>query len=151
MKKLINLKFDKIIQKKISNNCSFLGICVGYQVLFNGSSEHGMHEGLNIIKGKFVNFIDENKNIKIPHVGWNECKLINKNELFYEIKDNSDFYFTHSYILKDFDKENIASKTNYIVDFVSAVNFKNVYGVQFHPEKSQLNGLKLLKNFNERC
>ncbi len=151
MKKLKNLKFDKIILDKINNNCSFLGICVGYQVLFYESNEHGKHSGLSLVKGKFVNFKDKNKKIKVPHVGWNECKIINNNNLFYKITDNSDFYFTHSYILKDFNKDCVITKTNYNLNFVSAINYKNIYGVQFHPEKSQLNGMKLLKNFYERC
>lgn len=151
MKKLKKLNFDKIILDKINNNSSFLGICVGYQVLSYGSNEHGMCKGLNLLKGRFVNFRDECKELKVPHVGWNECKLKNNNNLFYGIRDNSDFYFTHSYILKDYDEENVLAKTNYNINFISAVNIDNVYGVQFHPEKSQLNGLRLLKNFYERC
>ena len=88
---------------------------------------------------------------KVPHVGWNECKIINKNNLFHGINDNSDFYFTHSYFLKNYEIDNVLSKTNYGVDFVSSVNLKNLYGVQFHPEKSQISGLNILKNFYERC
>ena len=84
-------------------------------------------------------------------MGWNECNLINKNELFYEVKNNSDFYFTHSYYLENCPDNNIISKTSYGAEFVSAVNKDNLYGVQFHPEKSQINGLKILKNFYERC
>ena len=151
MNKLKRNKFDKIILEKVNKNCSFLGICAGYQVLFYESTEHGHHTGLNLIKGKFISFRDKKKKIKVPHVGWNECEIINNNNLFYNIPNNSDFYFTHTYILKNFDEDNVITKTNYHLDFVSSINYKNIYGVQFHPEKSQLNGLKLLKNFYERC
>ena len=99
------------------------------------------------MNGNIINFKDYNNKIKIPHVGWNECNLINKNELFYEVKNNSDFYFTHSYYLENCPDNNIISKTSYGAEFVSAVNKDNLYGVQFHPEKSQINGLKILKNF----
>ena len=95
----------------------------------------------------FINFKDEKKIIKVPHVGWNECNILNKNKLFENIKDGSDFYFTHSYFLKNYENSNVISKTKYNLDFVSSINYKNIYGVQFHPEKSQLNGLKILKNF----
>tara|TARA_Y200000002_G_C22626589_1_gene640566 strand:+ start:99 stop:713 length:615 start_codon:yes stop_codon:yes gene_type:complete len=151
MKKINENKIDKIICEKLKKNTSILGVCVGFQVLFDRSYEHGNHPGLGILKGEFVNFKDKLNNIKVPHVGWNECKILNKNNLFYQIKDNSDFYFTHSYFLKGFDKNDIISETMYNFKFVSVINHKNIYGVQFHPEKSQSNGLKILKNFYERC
>ena len=137
--------------KKIKNNCSILGVCIGYQILFEGSNEHGNCEGLKLFKGDFENFKNLNKSIKVPHVGWNECSIIKKNKLFENIENYSDFYFTHSYYLKNYNIENVISKTNYDFNFVSAVNNNNIYGVQFHPEKSQSNGLKILKNFYESC
>ena len=126
-------------------------MCVGFQILFSSSNEHGDYKGLELLKGNFVNFKDKDINIKVPHVGWNECDIINKNQLFHGIKNNSDFYFTHSYYLKDYNIENVVSQTKYELDFVSAINKENIYGVQFHPEKSQSNGLQILKNFYERC
>lgn len=151
MKKIKNRNIDKIILKKIKNNCSILGVCIGYQILFEGSNEHGNCEGLKLFKGDFENFKNLNKSIKVPHVGWNECSIIKKNKLFENIENYSDFYFTHSYYLKNYNIENVISKTNYDFNFVSAVNNNNIYGVQFHPEKSQSNGLKILKNFYESC
>ena len=151
MKKIRDKNLDKLILDKLKKNCSVLGVCVGFQVLFAESNEHGYCKGLNLLKGNFINFKDEKKIIKVPHVGWNECNILNKNKLFENIKDGSDFYFTHSYFLKNYESSNVISKTKYNLDFVSSINYKNIYGVQFHPEKSQLNGLKILKNFYEVC
>ena len=151
MKKIREKNMDKTILTKIGKNVPILGVCVGFQILFSGSNEHGDCSGLDLIKGNFINFKDENKKIKVPHVGWNECKILNKNKLFQDIEDNSDFYFTHSYYLKNYNIENVITKTMYHLNFVSSINKKNIYGVQFHPEKSQLNGLKIIKNFYERC
>jgi glutamine amidotransferase len=151
MDKMKEKNIDKIILEKIKKNTSILGVCVGFQILFRESNEHGSSIGLNILDGNFINFKDEKKNIKVPHVGWNECKIVNKNKLFEGINNYSDFYFTHSYFLKNYLKEDVISETNYDIKFVSAINKNNIYGVQFHPEKSQANGLKILKNFYERC
>jgi len=151
MAKLNSSGISKIILNKIENNIPILGVCVGFQVLFSESSEHGKSKGLNILNGKIINFKDISKQIKVPHVGWNECQIINKENFLYGINDFSDFYFTHSYFLKECNEKNIISKTNYGINFASAVKKNNVYGVQFHPEKSQSNGLKILKNFYERC
>ena len=84
-------------------------------------------------------------------MGWNECKILNENKLFQGIKDNSDFYFTHSYYLKHYNIEDVITTTMYDINFVSSVNKENIYGVQFHPEKSQSSGLQIIKNFYERC
>ncbi len=151
MKKIEERGFKKIILNKINNKIPFLGVCVGFQVLFSESMEHGHCKGLNVINGKIVNFNEFSKNIKVPHVGWNQCKIVQKNQLFNGIENLSDFYFTHSYIVKNNLPETTIAETEYEINFVSAVMKENVYGVQFHPEKSQLNGLKVLKNFYERC
>lgn len=151
MKKINDKNLNKILVDKVKKNASILGVCVGFQILFSSSNEHGDYQGLKLLEGNFINFKEKKKNIKVPHVGWNECNIINKNQLFNDIKNNSDFYFTHSYHLKDYETKNVISKTTYELDFVSSVNKGNVYGVQFHPEKSQINGLQILKNFYERC
>ena len=151
MNKINNNKIDKIIKSKIENRVPILGICVGFQVFFSESNEHGVMNGLKILDGKIKNFKDFSNEIKTPHVGWNECKIINNNKLFFGIEDKSDFYFTHSHLLKNCSKQDIVSSTNYEIEFISSVNKSNIYGVQFHPEKSQANGLKLLKNFYEFC
>ena len=150
-KRVIDTGIDKILLEKVEKKQSILGICVGFQVLFSSSSEHGYSKGLNILDGSFQNFSEIKKEIPIPHVGWNECVYNKKNNLFYDIKNKSDYYFTHSYFLNNCNENYIISKTKYHLDFVSAINYENIYGVQFHPEKSQLNGLKIIKNFCERC
>tara|TARA_B100000787_G_C16193221_1_gene298880 strand:+ start:606 stop:1220 length:615 start_codon:yes stop_codon:yes gene_type:complete len=151
MSKITKNQIDKIIKSKIESKIPILGVCVGFQVFFSESNEHGITKGLQILDGKIKNFKDFSNEIKTPHVGWNECKIVNNDKLFYEIEDKSDFYFTHSYFLEDCPKQNITSRTSYDVEFVSSINKDNIYGVQFHPEKSQANGLKLLKNFYEFC
>ena len=151
MEKIKTNKVDKILDDKLSKNVPILGICVGFQVLFDKSYEFGENKGLSYLSGDIESFENYSKSIKIPHVGWNECKILNNNKLFEDIENNSDFYFTHSYLLKNVNKDLILTETNYGTNFVSSVKFKNIYGVQFHPEKSQSNGLKLLKNFNDFC
>lgn len=140
-------KIDKIILEKVKKNIPLLGICLGFQILFESSGEDGKTLGLNILRGNFGHFNEISKQIKVPHTGWNECSIKKKNNLFNNILDNSDFYFSHKYYLKDFDEKIVATKTNYHIDFVSSIKSNNICGVQFHPEKSQLNGLNLLKNF----
>ena len=148
MTKLKDSGINEIIKDKVLKNIPLLGVCVGFQVLFSESNEHG---GLNILKGHILNFQDLQKTIKVPHVGWNECKIKKNNELFYNIDNSADFYFTHSFLVQNCDDEIISTITEYEISFVSSIKKKNIYGVQFHPEKSQSNGLKILKNFYERC
>ena len=147
MDKIKKGSIDKIIRDKYEKKIPILGICVGFQVLFSNSSEHGLSDGLGILEGSIINFQEVDKSIPIPHVGWNDCKIQSENNLFHKIEDKSDFYFTHSYFLKNCDKKNIISTTNYKTNFISAIQKNNLYGVQFHPEKSQNKGLNLLKNF----
>jgi len=139
MKELSGIK--NYILEHIDKGKPFLGICLGFQILFS-NSEEGREKGLSIIDEKIERF----KNIKTPHMGWNKIFVERNNVLFKEIEDESYFYFVHSYYL---DKSNyVISKTNYgDYNFVSAVQKENVFGVQFHPEKSSKNGLKLLENF----
>lgn len=146
---------DKNLVMTINNICDqnipFLGICVGYQIIFEKSFEHKITEGLGLIKGSFQIFNSEDNNIKIPHVGWNNCNILKDSKIFDGIENNSDFYFDHSYFLKSEAKDSFLSETNYEINFISSISYKNIYGVQFHPEKSQHNGLKFLKNFCENC
>ena len=151
MEKMKVTGIDKVILNKLSEGIPILGVCVGFQVLFQQSTEQGKFDGLSILDGKIDSFSTMSKNLQIPHVGWNECHYAKENPLFYEINNNTDFYFSHSFFLKEFNKNHVLCTTNYGLGFVSAVNKKNIYGVQFHPEKSQAAGLKLLKNFYELC
>jgi len=151
MNKIKNKNLDKIIKEKYKKNIPIFGICLGFQVLFSNSSESGFTEGLDFINGKIINFKEKLDTLRTPHVGWNNCSLEKKSILFENVDNNSDFYFTHSFYLDDCNKDYIISKTNYGFPFISGVEKANLYGVQFHPEKSQLSGMKVLKNFCERC
>ena len=143
---------DSKIKELYDKKYPILGICVGFQLFFEKSFEHGKNNGLKILKGEFISLNKNNKNLTIPHVGWNQCKIIDKtNKLFDGILNGSDFYFTHSFYLHNYNPQDILSITNYNHDFVSSINKDNLYGVQFHPEKSQKNGLRILKNFIEFC
>tara|TARA_Y100001958_G_C20760392_1_gene240779 strand:- start:113 stop:556 length:444 start_codon:yes stop_codon:yes gene_type:complete len=130
---------DEIINKKKP----FLGICVGMQVLFNSSEEFGNFEGLGWLKGKV-------KKIKakiLPHVGWNEIEITKENALLRNLENNKDFYFVNSFHSIPDDKNIIISETKYEEKFCSAIQKDNIFAVQFHPEKSQLAGQIILKNF----
>ena len=151
MNVLINKKIDKMILDLAKKKYPILGICLGFQILFEESEEGKKCKGLSLLRGKLINLNKKISNQQVPHIGWNECFILKKSKLFKEIKNNSDFYFAHSYILKNFNTKEVLSKTNYHYEFVSSVSKNNLYGVQFHPEKSQLNGLKLIKNFFEEC
>lgn len=151
MKKIKDRQIDKILEEKIKMKIPLLGVCVGFQVLFEKSNEFGDCKGLSFLKGEIKSFKDYSEQIKVPHVGWNECSIKKKDKLFQDIDNNSDFYFTHSYFLEKTTEANILTLTNYQIDFISSISKNNIYGVQFHPEKSQVNGLKLIKNFHDIC
>ncbi len=135
-----------VLEKKIK----ILGICVGYQALFETSNETENTDGLSILKGH-IKKISESKHLLLPHIGWNNCIIeeANKTKIFKNIKNMSDFYFCHSYALHHTENEIITSRTIYGNKFISSVSKDNIFGVQFHPEKSQLNGILLIKNFLE--
>tara|TARA_Y100000768_G_scaffold254582_1_gene193461 strand:- start:108 stop:779 length:672 start_codon:yes stop_codon:yes gene_type:complete len=126
-----------IIKKK-----PFLGICVGMQMLATNSEENGFHKGLDWIEGDIKRL--PNKNLKMPHMGWNSAKPTKENDL---IKKNDDYYFVHSYYFECKNNENILAETKYGINFASIIGKENIYGVQFHPEKSSSQGLDLIKNF----
>ncbi len=122
----------------------FLGICIGMQLLATESYENGLHQGLNWIPGQIKKL--PNKNLKMPHMGWNEVVPLkkNKNNLF--IKE-SDYYFVHSFYFDCRNQDNIVAETNYGLNFASIVFKENIYGVQFHPEKSSKQGQILIESF----
>ena len=127
-----------------------LGICVGMQLL-SDSSEEGVEDGLSWIPGKVKKFeLDWFKNKpKIPHMGWNEISVIDNNPIFNGISEKIGFYFVHSYYFEAQKKCNVISQTQYGINFHSAVQKNNIFGVQFHPEKSHSNGSILLENFSK--
>ena len=136
-----------VIANHIKNKKPFLGICLGMQLLFEESEEARESKGLGILKGVVKKF--ENKdNLKVPHMGWNQLKVKNNAcPLLKGVADNSYVYFCHSYYPKPYDGRLIAATTDYGIDFTSVLWQDNIYGVQFHPEKSQQVGLKILRNF----
>ena len=139
IKGLINELYNHAINKKKP----FLGICVGMQMLANKSEEKGHHQGLGWIEGKIKKLPD--KNLKMPHMGWNIVKPITNNNNL--IKKPEDYYFVHSYYFECTQRENILAETQYGINFSSIVAKENIYGVQFHPEKSSSQGLNLIKKF----
>lgn len=145
----INKKLPlKIISDQVLNQKKpILGICVGMQVLSSYGYEFEKYAGLGWIPGEVK--ILKNKPNKIPHVGWNNLDLKKKHKILSDIDSKDNLYFVHSYKFNAKNKENSLCTTNYNEDFSSIIYHENIYGFQFHPEKSQISGLKLLKNFIE--
>lgn len=135
----------KAIQAYIASGKPFLGVCVGLQMLFSESEEFGVSKGLDVFKGRVVKFPEGNK---VPHMGWNQIQIKKDfNPLLRGLSDGDHLYFVHSYYVVPEDKGIIAAQSNYGVDFTCMVWEKNVFGTQFHPEKSQRVGLKIYENF----
>jgi glutamine amidotransferase len=143
---LIPLLNKKVLEEKIP----VLGICLGMQ-LFSNNSEEGKLAGLKWIDAETVrfNFTGENLKLKIPHMGWNTVKLCKQSKLTSDIGEEPRFYFVHSYHVQCRNDEDALLKTFYGIEFTSALQKGNIYGVQFHPEKSHKFGMQLLKNFIE--
>jgi len=155
MRKLKDLNLIKPLINAKNNQSYILGICLGMQLLFTKSEEFEITNGLNFIKGniKKLDKFNSKLNIKLPHIGWKNCNLEffkEKISIMKNISPNDEFYFVHSYALKDYQDDLIILQSNYKnIKFPSVINFKNIYGCQFHPEKSRDAGLKLIKNFSE--
>lgn len=167
MKELTDLNLTGALVNAIKENRPYLGICLGLQVLFSEAEEFGRCRGLDIFKGRVVKFdfssgpaIKNQKpacrqarskieNLKIPHMGWNELKIKKNNPMLEGIPGSAYFYFVHSFYVVSDDKSIVATTTDYGFEFVSSICKDNIYAVQFHPEKSQTWGLKLLENFGK--
>lgn len=145
--------FVDTILKVIAEGRPFLGICVGMQLLFTDSVEFGLHSGLNLIPGHVLRFPDRmtvaGEKLKVPQMGWNQLCFKRRPPVFEGIADNSNVYFVHSYYAKPDDESVVATTTDYGFDFCSSVWKDNIVATQFHPEKSQAIGLRILKNFAE--
>ena len=147
MKKIMsNIPMNEVKEQIFNKFKPILGICVGMQVMSDHSTEFGKFKGLGWVKGKTIKFEDINE-LSLPHIGWNNVNIMKNSILFKNFDQNKDFYFLHSYIFDVFDKKNVISETFYGKNFCSALQIENIFGVQFHPEKSQITGKLLLKNF----
>lgn len=149
---IVNLKkyeiLDTLNKKVLKDKTPILGICLGMQ-LFTDWGEEGDTVGLGWIKGKTIRFKLNNK-LKVPHMGWNTINKQKSNVLLEKINSDSSFYFVHSYYVDCRDKKDILATTTYGVEFTSMIQKDNIYGSQFHPEKSHSSGLQILKNFIEK-
>jgi len=148
MKNLENTGMIDAVYKSIESGKQFLGICLGLQLLFSESEEFGCHNGLNILEGRVVRFTPGHE-FKVPHMGWNQIMIKREVPLLKGIPDNSFVYFVHSYYVIPSDKEIISTQSDYGGEFVSSVWKDNIFACQFHPEKSQEIGLRILKNFGD--
>jgi len=151
MDELEKRKLIPVIKDSAKNNKALLGICLGMQVLFEESQESDGKKGLGLLEGKVKKF--PKAEFKVPHMGWNQVKINpqNKCPLLDGLSDGVYFYFCHSYYPEPLNNHEVAATTNYGIDFASMVYSKNIFGTQFHPEKSQLAGLKIIDNFLKLC
>ncbi len=156
MKELEETELDKTLKEIIQKGTPFLGICLGFQALFDESHEFGCYKGLGVLKGTVLPFAEqkefqrEDSSLKIPQIGWNAVIRAKSSPLFNGIADRSYYYFVHSYYVEAQEESNILCTTSYGFDYCSGIEVGNVVGVQFHPEKSQHAGLRFLKNFLDK-
>lgn len=139
---------DSLRQAIVDDHKLFLGICVGHQVLSTLGTEFKETDGLDLIPGKTIKLDDAGGTLPIPHVGWAEVRQLRDSALFEDIENDATFYFVHSFYIAADNQDDVLATVSYGQEVTAAVNNKNIYGVQFHPEKSQKNGLQLLRNFS---
>jgi imidazole glycerol-phosphate synthase subunit HisH len=148
MKNLRNLNLIYILKDQIlSKRKPFLGICLGMQLLAKKSYEFQETTGLGFIESEVIKFPFQDPVLKVPHVGWDDIKVIQRSSLFNEINTGDCFYFVHSFYMKNERNEDVAATCDYGVEFTCAIKRANIFATQFHPEKSQENGLKILSAF----
>lgn len=145
MKALEQKKLVEPIQNHIRNGKPFLGICLGFQLLFESSEENGSHQGLGIFPGKIRVF--PQSDLKIPQIGWNNLTVTSDPHGYFKGIENPYVYFVHSYYLEKTKEEIVSCKTDYGLSYVAAIQTPTVFATQFHPEKSGAAGLKILNNF----
>jgi glutamine amidotransferase len=139
---------EDVVRDIVKRGVPLLGICVGMQALFEVGEEMGAHAGLGLLPGKVTRFA-ESLAVKIPHTGWNQLEVQNDLCLFNGINSGMYVYFNHSYYCQAWNSSDVTAMTDYGIRYACAVQRDNVFGVQFHPEKSQAVGLRILKNFLE--
>lgn len=147
MDNLQNLDLILPIRKKVNDGCPLLGICLGMQMLFDEGYECELRKGLGFIEGK-IKLMNSKENLKIPHIGWNRLEFNRENKILNNINKESFVYYVHSFMATEMIDENLIAYSKYgDINIPEIVNKGNVYGMQFHPEKSGEVGLKILKNF----
>ncbi len=143
----INGLVETLNEFAITNKKPLLGICVGLQMFADIGYEETETKGLGWISGKVLKIDNQNGKYKLPHIGWNQISIINESKIFKDIENNSHMYFVHSYEFKPNDKNVISATTDYSSNIVCAVEKENIFGTQFHPEKSDKIGLQIIENF----
>jgi len=144
MKALSERGLDQVVRERVAAGTPLLGVCVGMQLLFEESDEFGSTSGLGLLRGRVRRFSPD---LVVPQVGWNRIEQVRTHPVFAEIADRSHFYFVHSYYCEPLDNQVVMGQTEYGINYASVVAQENICGVQFHPEKSQESGLRLLRNF----
>ncbi len=146
MSSLQRTGLEMSLRQAIERGRPFLGICLGMQLLFEKSEEMGLHQGLGIFRGQVVRF---DVDFKVPHIGWNQVHIRQESPLLAGIADGSFAYFVHSYYVDPVDSDIVLATTDYGIEYASIVSRDHIFGIQFHPEKSQDVGLRILRNFVE--
>ena len=147
---LDDLLYENLLIKKKP----FLGICIGFQILFSSSMENDFKtDGLNIFKGSLTRILEKKKtdNFSLPHIGWNNIEIVQSNSIFRNIGKDLDFYFMHSFINNDINNPYVTSICEYGERFISSIERENITAIQFHPEKSHETGINLLKEWIKNC
>ena len=144
MQELERRGFVTPLKREVSSGKPFLGICLGLQVLFETSEESPGTRGLGLIPGECRRFVTE---LKVPHMGWNQVQIKRRAPIFEGIENSAFFYFVHSFYVIPKEEKDVATTTDYALDFCSSIWRDNLFATQFHPEKSQENGLGILENF----
>ena len=150
MRALSERGFDQLVRERVEEGTPLLGVCVGMQILFEESDEFGATPGLGLLRGRVRRFSDDPRfgdELVVPHVGWNRIDQTRQNPLFNGVTNRSFFYFVHSYYCEPEHQSVVTGETEYGLKYASVVAKDNICGVQFHPEKSQDAGLRLLRNF----
>ncbi len=138
--------FDELVLEAAGTGKPIIGLCVGLQMMFDEGHEFGIHKGLGLMPGRVVKFPEK---LRVPHIGWNQVEFKHQHKVFNGLPSQTFFYFVHSFYVEASDQSCVLGETDYGMLYASICGRDNIVGVQFHPEKSQTAGLKLLRNFAE--